>query len=103
METRSEASALCPTSKQDLVLTSPPPMAFLAAIYILGNVIGSFVAGPLADGLGRKKGMIVANIVTVIGTAVQAAATKRRDMIAGRVVLGIGSVMLGTFSTIIHS
>lgn len=68
---------------------------FLAAIYILGNVLGSFVAGPLADGLGRKKGMIVANIVTVIGTAVQAAATKRRDMIAGRVVLGIGSVMLG--------
>lgn len=39
--------------------------------------------------------MIFANIVTVIGTAVQAAATKRRDMIAGRVVLGIGSVMLG--------
>lgn len=44
---------------------------FLAAIYILGNVIGSFVVGPLADGLGRKSGMIVANVVTVIGTAIQ--------------------------------
>jgi MFS family permease len=68
---------------------------FLAAIYILGNVIGSFVAGPLADYCGRRRGMFIANVVVLIGSAVQAAATKRRDMIAGRVVLGIGSVMLG--------
>jgi MFS family permease len=39
--------------------------------------------------------MFIANIVVLIGSAVQAAAYKRRDMIAGRVVLGIGSVMLG--------
>lgn len=39
--------------------------------------------------------MAVANLVVVIGTAVQAAAFKRRDMIVGRIVLGIGSVMLG--------
>lgn len=68
---------------------------FLAAIYILGNVIGSFVAGPLADYCGRRRGMFIANVVVLIGSAVQAAAMKRRDMIAGRVVLGIGSVMLG--------
>ncbi|MCJ1407884.1 hypothetical protein MMC19_001955, partial [Ptychographa xylographoides] len=67
---------------------------FLAAIYILGNVLGSFVAGPLADICGRKKGMFIANIVVLIGSVVQAAAMQRRDMIAGRVVLGIGSVML---------
>lgn len=39
--------------------------------------------------------MAVANVVVVIGTVVQAAAWKKRDMIAGRIVLGIGSVMLG--------
>ena len=39
--------------------------------------------------------MAVANFVVVIGTVVQAAAYKRRDMIAGRIVLGVGSVMLG--------
>ncbi|EJU06076.1 MFS lactose permease [Dacryopinax primogenitus] len=72
---------------------------FLAAIYILGNVIGSFVAGPAADWLGRKRGMILANIIVLIGTIVQAAAMQRRDMIAGRVVLGIGSVMLGPSAT----
>ena len=61
----------------------------------LGNVIGSFVAGPLADGLGRKLGMVVANIVVILGSVIQAAAYKRREMIVGRVILGIGSVMLG--------
>lgn len=39
--------------------------------------------------------MAIANIVVIIGTVVQAAAFRRRDMIAGRVVLGIGSVLLG--------
>ena len=68
---------------------------FLAALYILGNVLGSFVAGPLADHFGRKRGMFIANCVVLIGSAVQAAAMKRRDMIAGRIVLGVGSVMLG--------
>jgi MFS family permease len=62
---------------------------------ILGNVLGSFIAGPLADGLGRKKGMFVANIVVIVGSVVQAAAFHRRDMIVGRVILGIGSTLLG--------
>lgn len=39
--------------------------------------------------------MAIANIVVVIGTAVQAAAFKRREMIVGRILLGVGSVMLG--------
>lgn len=39
--------------------------------------------------------MAVANMVVVIGTVVQAAAYRRREMIAGRIVLGVGSVMLG--------
>ena len=39
--------------------------------------------------------MFITNIVVLIGSAVQAAAMKRRDMIAGRIVLGVGSVMLG--------
>ncbi|KAK3671457.1 hypothetical protein LTR78_008735 [Recurvomyces mirabilis] len=68
---------------------------FLAALYILGNVLGSFVAGPLTDTFGRRIGMAVANIIVVIGTVVQAAASQRRDMIVGRIVLGVGSVMLG--------
>jgi MFS family permease len=60
-----------------------------------GNIIGAFVAGPLADGLGRRWGMAIANVVVVIGTVVQAAAFKRLDMIVGRIILGVGSVMLG--------
>lgn len=84
---------------------------FLAAIYVIGecctterypiltvltgNVIGSFVAGPCADRWGRKYGMFIASIITLIGATVQASAHVKRDLIAGRVVLGIGTVMLG--------
>lgn len=42
--------------------------------------------------------MFIANIVVIIGTVIQAAAMKRRDMIVGRVILGIGSVMLGKYT-----
>ncbi|KZS95414.1 general substrate transporter [Sistotremastrum niveocremeum HHB9708] len=68
---------------------------FLAAIYIIGNVIGSFVAGPCADRWGRKVGMFIASFITLIGAIVQASAENKRDLIAGRVVLGVGTVMLG--------
>ncbi|EGO28066.1 hypothetical protein SERLADRAFT_447278 [Serpula lacrymans var. lacrymans S7.9] len=60
-----------------------------------GNVIGSFVAGPCADRWGRRWGMFIASAITLAGAIVQASAQKRRDLIAGRVVLGIGTVMLG--------
>ena len=66
-----------------------------ANVAIEGNILGSFVAGPLADHFGRKRGMFIANVVVLIGSAIQAASMKRRDMIAGRVVLGVGSVLLG--------
>ncbi|KAH7921078.1 general substrate transporter [Leucogyrophana mollusca] len=68
---------------------------FLAAIYVIGNVIGSFAAGPCADRWGRKPGMFIASAITLAGAIVQASAQKTRDLIAGRVVLGVGTVMLG--------
>lgn len=67
----------------------------MSTYLLLGNVLGSFIAGPLADGLGRKMGMFVANFVVITGSVVQASAYQRRDMIVGRVILGIGSVLLG--------
>jgi hypothetical protein len=38
---------------------------------------------------------VFANIVIMVGSVVQAAASKRREMIVGRIILGVGSVMLG--------
>ena len=60
-----------------------------------GNVIGSFFAGPCADRWGRKWGMVIGSVITLIGAVVQASARFKRDLVAGRVVLGIGTVMLG--------
>jgi len=39
--------------------------------------------------------MFLASAIVLIGAVVQATAMKRRDLIAGRVVLGVGTVMLG--------
>ena len=62
---------------------------------IPGNVLGFFLVGPLVNTFGRLRGIAVTNFVVVIGTAVHTAAFKRRDVIVGRIVLSIGSVMLG--------
>lgn len=39
--------------------------------------------------------MVIGSVITLIGAIVQASAQLKRDLIAGRVVLGIGTVMLG--------
>lgn len=39
--------------------------------------------------------MFIASAITLIGAVCQASAEKRRDLIAGRIVLGVGTVMLG--------
>lgn len=39
--------------------------------------------------------MFIANWVVILGSVIQAAAFHRRDMIVGRIILGVGSVMLG--------
>ena len=39
--------------------------------------------------------MFIASTITLIGAIVQASAEKKRDLIAGRIILGIGTVMLG--------
>lgn len=64
-------------------------------ILSIGNVIGSFFAGPCADRWGRKWGMVIGSVITLIGAIIQASAQAKRDLIAGRVVLGVGTVMLG--------
>lgn len=39
--------------------------------------------------------MVIGSVITLIGAIIQASAQAKRDLIAGRVVLGVGTVMLG--------
>ncbi|OAA55496.1 General substrate transporter [Niveomyces insectorum RCEF 264] len=65
----------------------------VVALYVVGQITGCLFAGPLSDRYGRRFGMGVGSTICIIGAAVQAAARTRQDLMAGRFVLGIGSVI----------
>ncbi|EXJ65467.1 hypothetical protein A1O7_01808 [Cladophialophora yegresii CBS 114405] len=54
-----------------------------------GSVVGSIVAGPLSNKIGRRDSIMFACIFWLIGTAVQAATTGIGSLIAGRILNGI--------------
>jgi MFS family permease len=55
---------------------------------------GSLVNGPVADRLGRKLSMIVAVIIFLVGSSLQAAASTDAVLFAGRAVAGFAVGML---------
>lgn len=54
-----------------------------------GSVIGSIIAGPLSDRLGRRTSIWVSTLPWLAGTAVQASVQSRGQLIAGRLLNGI--------------
>jgi len=54
-----------------------------------GSLIGSLMVTKLADKIGRKKVIILAGIVWVIGSILQCASVNRGMLVAGRVISGI--------------
>ncbi|EPQ53071.1 hypothetical protein GLOTRDRAFT_117176 [Gloeophyllum trabeum ATCC 11539] len=84
-----------PNFKKQFGVDQGTTQGFLAAIYVMGNVVGSFVAGPNADRYGRRFGMFTGSVVSLIGAILQTAAQKEAHIIAGRVTLGVGAVLLG--------
>lgn len=54
-----------------------------------GSVVGSIIAGPISDYIGRRNAIAVACVPWLIGTAVQAAVNGVGMLIAGRILNGI--------------
>lgn len=48
-----------------------PSTGIVYAIYTIGNLVGSFAAGPATDIRGRKWGMFVGCLIIIIGTCIQ--------------------------------
>ncbi|KAF3913932.1 hypothetical protein ABW21_db0206221 [Orbilia brochopaga] len=65
-------------------------------IYTIGNIVGSFFAGPFTDWWGRRWGMFIGASVIILGTCVQAPATSKAMFIGGRFVLGFGVAVTST-------
>lgn len=83
-----------------------PTTGIVYAIYTIGNIVGSFFAGPFTDfkgtiyflplycrrtnELGRRVGMAIGALWIIIGTIVQATCTNLGGFMAGRFILGFG-------------
>lgn len=57
----------------------------------MGSIVGAAMIQPLSDRLGRKKAILVAGVICVIGTIIQAAAPNIAAFVVGRILVGIGS------------
>ncbi|KAE8379391.1 general substrate transporter [Aspergillus bertholletiae] len=67
-----------------------PSTGIVYAIYTIGNIVGSFTAGPFTDFKGRRVGMALGSIFIIIGTIVQATCHNLGGFMAGRFILGFG-------------
>ncbi|MCJ1259050.1 hypothetical protein MMC24_006885 [Lignoscripta atroalba] len=67
-----------------------PSTGIVYAIYTIGNLVGSFAAGPATDKWGRRVGMFIGAAIIIIGTIVQATCHNLGGFMAGRFILGFG-------------
>ncbi|EAT91578.2 hypothetical protein SNOG_00083 [Parastagonospora nodorum SN15] len=73
-----------------------PATGIVYAIYTIGNLVGSFVAGPATDFRGRKWGMFIGCSIIMVGACVQATCTNLGGFMGGRFVLGFGVAITST-------
>ncbi|KAL4947556.1 general substrate transporter [Aspergillus filifer] len=73
-----------------------PTTGIVYAIYTIGNIIGSFFAGPFTDFRGRRVGMAIGATWIIIGTCIQATSTTLASFMAGRFLLGFGVATCAT-------
>jgi MFS family permease len=73
-----------------------PATGIVYAIYTIGNLVGSFVAGPATDWRGRKWGMFIGCCIIMVGACVQATCVNLGGFMGGRFVLGFGVAITST-------
>lgn len=69
------------------------------ALFFFGATVGALVAGPLADRIGRKKTLLTASIVSIIGGALTAGSVHVAMLIVVRILQGSG---LGALATLVR-
>ncbi|KAI5804261.1 general substrate transporter [Peziza echinospora] len=65
-------------------------------IYTIGNMVGSFITGPIADSWGRRWGMFSGSAIVIVGATVQGMSKNRGAFLAGRFILGFGASITTT-------
>ena len=62
----------------------------VVSVALLGAVIGSLVAGPMSDNLGRKPSIIMSDILFATGSVLMGFAQSIALLMIGRVLVGLG-------------
>lgn len=57
---------------------------------IIAAVVFALVAGVMADWVGRKKTIMSASVVFVLGSVVMGVASSKEVLLTGRIVVGVG-------------
>ncbi|OMH79974.1 Solute carrier family 2, facilitated glucose transporter member 1 [Zancudomyces culisetae] len=65
--------------------------AFATSIFAIGALVGSFVAGHLANSYGRKKSILYNNVIYFIGSGLEAFAVSPLMLVYGRFICGVAS------------
>ncbi|RAL63134.1 hypothetical protein DID88_004216 [Monilinia fructigena] len=73
----------------------------LSASYWVGNVLGVFFITPLSDRFGRRIAMFFGSLVAILGTALCTGAINAGMFIVGRILLGIGGVVVGAIGPVL--
>ncbi|KAF9456658.1 general substrate transporter [Collybia nuda] len=68
---------------------SPSAQGAIVASMPAGSLFGALLVTQLADRIGRKRTVILAGLVWVIGSIIQCASVNRGMLVAGRVISGI--------------
>ncbi|KAF2131463.1 general substrate transporter [Dothidotthia symphoricarpi CBS 119687] len=87
----SSMSAIIGTDQYKTYFNNPAGLiqGVIGSALAAGSVLGSIVAGPLSDKVGRRDALVYSCIFWLIGTSVQVACNSRGMLIAGRVLNGI--------------
>lgn len=65
-------------------------LGIVTAIYTVGNIAGSFFAGPLSDRWGRKWGMFIGSWIIIVGVIIMTTASGAGSYMGGRFLGGLG-------------
>lgn len=63
----------------------------MVAIYTLGCLLGSLAIAPVGNFLGRRKSLLLAAAVASVGIILQASSYSLGQLIAGRIICGVGN------------
>lgn len=69
---------------------NPSMVGLITTIIFVGGFIGSFPASPIADRYGRKMGLLIGSLFTLVGSIIQTSSYGYAQFMVGRCLLGVG-------------